>query len=125
LETTNRIDYVSASAVLIQTEKFPDGSKRLTEFNNGRVKAVTNFNNLGTQAANVIGWTTNDYDKHFRLWTVTDGRNGPTTNVYYNDDRLYWTSTPAPDANTPPKSRATFTTTATAAAESKLPRCLT
>jgi RHS repeat-associated protein len=70
----------------------PDSAYTITHYRHGRLLSTTLFNSTGSQ----VGATTNTYDPHGRVSTVTDARNGATTYAYDNADQVTSITTPAP-----------------------------
>ena len=60
---------------------------------NGRSLSATRYDSLGNQ----LGSATFGYDQHARAITITDARNGSSTNAYDNLDRVTVSASPSPD----------------------------
>ncbi len=75
-----------------RTTTEPDGTDTLEEYENGYLKTVTSRAADETQLSRV-DYT---YDEHGRKWTETDARNGTTTYLYTNADRIQSVTTPQP-----------------------------
>ena len=84
-------DPVNAFSVV--TAVAPDGSSIITSNYNERVLSVTRRDFLG----NRINRSTYNYDAHGRQITVTDARNGTSTNFFNPADQVVATLTPSPD----------------------------
>ena len=76
----------------VATNIAPDGSYTTTLKTNGYVMVVTRYDSQGTQ----LGATTYTYDEHGRQKTITDARNGTTTLIYDDADRVTSVTTPVP-----------------------------
>ncbi len=70
-----------------------DASYAVLSSLNGRTLSGTRYDSVGNQ----LGGTTLSYDEYRRTITVTDARNGSSTNGYDNLDRMTVAATPSPD----------------------------
>ena len=76
----------------VATNIAPDGSYTTTVKTNGYVMVTTRYDSQGTQ----LGATTYTYDEHGRQKTITDARNGTTTLINDDADRVTSVTTPVP-----------------------------
>lgn len=79
------------------TETMPNNATRVTDSIAGRVQSVTDKNSGGSQ----VFKTSYAYDEHGRPETVTDARNGATTQTFNNADQVVSVTTPAPGTGQP------------------------
>lgn len=70
----------------------PDGSYTTSVKTNGYLMAVTRYDSGNNQ----LGATTYTYDEHGRQKTISDARNGTTTLIYDDADRVTSVTTPVP-----------------------------
>ena len=75
-----------------QTNMAPNGSYLVSAYSYSQLSSVTNFDSTGAQ----IGKTSYGYDTQGRQNTVTDARNGTTTNSFNNADQVTSVTTPNP-----------------------------
>src|SRR6185312_16296605 len=80
--------------VRVETATAPDNTQTIRQYVNDRL-VTTSVTNPGT---GTLLSTTQTYDPHGRLQTVTDACNGPTTYTYFDDDQVHTVTTPDPDS---------------------------
>jgi len=86
-----------ANARAVVTNVAPDGSYAVTTNQYGRIISVTRYDTLNHQLSSL----NYAYDVHGRQNTITDARNGTTTNYFNDADQIVATATPSPDGNQP------------------------
>jgi hypothetical protein len=82
----------AANGCRIVTNTAPDGTYTVTTNQNGRVISTRTVNPL----LGVLNSTTYGYDAHGRQNSITDARNGTTTNWFNAADQVSSVKTPAP-----------------------------
>jgi len=96
--------YGSAGARTV-TNTAPDGSYTVSLYSYGLLSSVTAYNSARSQ----IGSTSYGYDAHGRPSSVTDARNGLTTNTFNNADLVATVTTPNPGTlGSGPQTTATY-----------------
>ena len=76
----------------------------MSHYSYGQLAAVTQYDANGGP----LGQTTYGYDPHGRQNTVTDARNGTTTNYFNNADQVCGVSRPSPPPARAPKSTTNY-----------------
>lgn len=82
----------------------PDGSYTTSVKTNGYLMVVTRYDSQGIQ----LSATTYTYDEYGRQKTITDARNGTTTLIYDDADRVTSVTTPSPGSGQSPLTTTTY-----------------
>lgn len=94
ITTTNITAYYPSSGLRVRTAFAPDGSFTVSSNQYRQLISTTRYD----AGSNQLGRTTYGYDAHGRQSTLTDSRNGTTSNYYNNADQVSGTIT-APAAS--------------------------
>jgi len=86
------------------TATYPDNSSQVSIYSYGRLTTVTRRDAGSGQ----VTQTSYAYDTHGRVRTMTDARNGTTTNSYNNADLVTTVMTPPPGSGEPGQVTTTF-----------------
>src|SRR5258706_6224313 len=84
--------FYAGSGNRYMTNTAPDGSYTVSFFQNGQLQSITRRDALNNELSSL----TYAYDSHGRQRTVTDARNGRTTYIFDNADRVISVTTPPP-----------------------------